>query len=118
MQTPIILTFLVIGPFLLGLVGPGIDKAWGILMVLSFGAWANGALGLSEFALLSLRPHANPQASIVRLTLYAAMVVPLQAALGPLGVALSNVSATLVANFMRTLVCRPALRAMAAQAAT
>jgi O-antigen/teichoic acid export membrane protein len=113
MQTPIVLLFLVAGPFLLKLIGPGFVDAWGILMVLTLGAWANGALGLTEFALLSIRPLANPQASLVRLALYAAIVVPLKAVFGPIGVALSNVLATLAANFMRTLVCRPALRALA-----
>ena len=113
MQTPIVLVFLAAGPFLLSLIGPGFRDAWGILMVLTLGAWANGALGLSEFALLSLRPHANPQASVLRLALYAALVMPFQTLLGPIGIALSNILATLAANFMRTLVCRPALRAMA-----
>ena len=113
MQAPIVLLFLVAGPFLLKLIGPGFVDAWGILMVLTVGAWVNGALGLTEFALLSIRPLANPQASIIRLLLYAAIVVPLKAILGPIGVALSNVLASLAANFMRTLACRPALRALA-----
>lgn len=113
MQAPVVLLFLVAGPFLLSMIGPGFRDAWGILMVLTIGAWANGALGLSEFALLSIRPHANPQASVLRLALYGALVMPFQALLGPIGVALSNILATLAANFMRTLVCRPALRAIA-----
>ena len=113
MQTPIVILFLVGGPSLLRLIGPGFVDAWGILMVLSLGAWANGALGLTEFALLSIRPLANPQASLVRLALYAAAVVPFQSIWGPVGVAFANVLATLAANFIRTLICRPALRALA-----
>lgn len=113
MQTPIVFVFLAAGPFLLSLIGPGFVKAWGILMVLTLGAWANGALGLSEFALLSIRPLANPQASVLRLALYAAVVVPFQSVWGPVGIALANVIATLAANCMRTLVCRPAFRALA-----
>jgi hypothetical protein len=79
-------------------------------MVLTFGAWINGALGLSELALLSIRPNANPQASILRLGVYAAILVPLQAVFGAAGVALANVLATITGNLTRALVCRPALR--------
>jgi O-antigen/teichoic acid export membrane protein len=111
MQTPIVVLFFFAGPLLLGLIGPGFEAAWGVLMVLSIGAWINGVLGLSEFALLSIKPRANPQASAMRLALYALVLMPLQAMWGPRGVAMANVSATFVANVVRALTCRPALRA-------
>jgi hypothetical protein len=41
------------------------------------------------------------------------VVVPFQSVWGPVGIALANVIATLAANCMRTLVCRPAFRALA-----
>jgi O-antigen/teichoic acid export membrane protein len=111
MQTPIVILFLTAGPFLLGLIGPGFQAAWGVLMVLSVGAWLNGVLGLSEFALLSIKPRTNPQASAMRLALYAFVLIPFQAMWGPRGVALANVLATFAANVIRALACRPALRA-------
>jgi len=110
MQAPVVLVFFVAGHFFLSLIGPGFTAAWGVLMILTLGAWANGVLGLSEIALLSVRPHANPQASMMRLALYAIVVVPLQATLGISGVAMANVLATFAANLARALVCRPALR--------
>jgi O-antigen/teichoic acid export membrane protein len=110
MQAPIVLLFVAAGPFLLRLIGPGFPQAWGILLVLTFGVWINGTLGLSELALLSIRPHANPQASIMRLLLYAAALVPLQALCGVRGVALANVLATLTANLTRVALCWPGLR--------
>jgi hypothetical protein len=79
-------------------------------MVLSFGAWVNGVLGLSELALLSVRPRTNPQASALRLLLYAVVLFPFQTLWGPRGVALANALATLAANLVRALVCRPAWR--------
>jgi len=115
MQTPVIIVFFFAGHFLLGLVGgPAFSAAWSVLMILSLGAWVNGVLGLSELALLSIRPHANPQASLLRLALYAIVLVPLQALLGSRGVALSNVLATFAGNLARVWVCRPALREVTA----
>jgi O-antigen/teichoic acid export membrane protein len=111
MQAPIVIVFLIAGPFLLGLIGPGFREAWGVLMVLSFGAWVNGVLGLSELALLSVRPRTNPQASAIRLLLYALVLFPFQTLWGPRGVAMANAIATLAANLVRAFVCRPALRA-------
>jgi hypothetical protein len=111
MQTPIVALFLFAGPFLLGLIGPGFQGAWGVLMVLSVGAWVNGVLGLSELALLSIKPRANPQASAMRLALYAVVLIPLQGMWGPRGVALANALATFTANLVRVFICRPTLRA-------
>ncbi|TAK98125.1 MAG: hypothetical protein EPO08_19925, partial [Rhodospirillaceae bacterium] len=110
MQMPIVAVFFTAGHFLLALIGPAFTAAWGVLMILTLGAWVNGVLGLSELALLSIRPHANPQASILRLALYAIVLVPLQAILGARGVALANVLATFAANLTRVCICRPALR--------
>jgi O-antigen/teichoic acid export membrane protein len=110
MQLPIIILFLFAGPLLLGLIGPDFPGAWSILMILTLGAWINGVLGLSEIALLSIRPLANPQASVLRLAVYGAILLPLQSVLGVPGVALANVCATLAANVVRAVICRPALR--------
>ena len=111
MQAPIMLVFIVAGPTLLGLVGPGFPAAWSILVILSAGAWVNGVLGLSELALLTIRPAANPQASVARLALYAAALAPFQAAWGVPGIALANVLAAFIANGIRVAICRPALSA-------